>query len=127
MSVSSQSTQGTAGSAGDSTTAVSAALVAQAHGGESTYAMFGVRALSAEGARLEGALWLEVNEELQVELSAGDHQAPLRIRARVVRLVRDGAPGMDVVFSDLSDSDRTRIESMAAAAGLSRRQDGRDD
>lgn len=126
MSVSSQSTQGTAGAAGDSTTAVSAALVAQAHGGESTYAMFGVRALSVEGARLEGVLWLEVNEELQVELSAGD-RAPLRIRARVVRLVRDGAPGMDVVFSDLSDSDRTRIESMAAAAGLSRRQDGRDD
>lgn len=126
MSVSSQSTQGTAGAAGDSTTSVSAALVAQAHGGESTYAMFGVRALSVEGARLEGVLWLEVNEELQVELSAGD-RAPLRIRARVVRLVRDGAPGMDVVFSDLSDSDRTRIESMAAAAGLSRRQDGRDD
>lgn len=126
MSVSSQSTQGTTGSAEDSRTAVSAALVAEIYGGESTYAMFDVRALCAEGARLDGVLWLEVNEELQMELSAGD-QAPLRIRARVVRLVRGGAPGMDVVFSDLSDGDRTRIESMAAAAGLSRRQDGRDD
>jgi hypothetical protein len=124
MSAHSQSSQGASGPAGESTAALAATLVAQTGDGESTYAMFGVRELSAEGAFLEGALWLELNEELEVELSGGN-EAPVRVRARVVRLERGDVPGMEVTFPNPSDRDRTRIESMAAA-GLSRRQHGRD-
>lgn len=118
MSAQSESKARESGPAGGAPAAV---LVARIHGGECTYAMFEVRALSAEGAFLEGALWLEPNEELEVELAAGN-EAPVRVRARVVRLERGDVPGMEVAFSSPSDSDRTRIERMAAAvAGLSGR------
>lgn len=101
--------------------APAAVLVARIHDGESTYAMFELRALSVEGAFLAGALWLELNEDLEVELAAGN-EVPVRVRARVVRLERGDAPGMEVAFSSPSDSDRRRIERMAAAAaGLSGR------
>lgn len=86
-------------------------LVAHGRDGESTYAMFELRELSPTGAFLAGALLLEMNEDLELDLSLDDG-VPMRVRARVVRVERGDIPGMEVAFSELGDGDRKRLEGL---------------
>lgn len=104
------------------------------------YPMFGVRALSTEGALLTGSLLLEEGEELTLELSREPgsgapttlqlEQADLPARdegaasageracaqARVLALICGEVPGMEVAFVALEQRDRSIIEQWVARA-----------
>ena len=113
MSAHSSSTPRASRQDGGAAATPAAVLVAQGHDGESTYALFEMRELSPTGAFLAGALLLEMNEDLELDLTLGDG-APVRVRARVVRLERGDVPGMEVAFSELGDEVRKRLEGLAA-------------
>jgi hypothetical protein len=88
-----------------------AELVLAREGAERRYAMFEVRELSPGGAVLEGGLLLEMDEELTVDLVL-DEDAPVRVHARVVGLLRE-LPAVAVRFPELGERDRTRVENRA--------------
>lgn len=79
---------------------------------------FDTRDLSVGGAFLRSDLLLEVGEELQLTIHLPDTE--LVAHGRVVHVVRepgpDGAPGMGVAFTDLSDADRESIRTYLARA-----------
>lgn len=91
-----------------------AELVLARAGEERRYAMFDVRELAPGRAVLEGGLLPEIDEELTLDLVL-DRDAPVRVEARVVRLVREAA-AVEVVFPELGERERTRIESRTAGA-----------
>jgi hypothetical protein len=91
-----------------------AELVLAREGGERRYSMFEVRELSPGGAVLQGGLLLEMDEELTMDLVL-DEGAPVRVRARVVGLQRE-LPAVEVIFPELGEGDRTRIENRTATA-----------
>jgi hypothetical protein len=63
---------------------------------------------------LEGGLLLEMDEELTMELVL-DEDTPVRVHARVVGLLRE-LPAVEVIFPELGERDRTRIENRTATA-----------
>ena len=93
---------------------VIASVVGSHDDNEVAYSMYEARGLSPDGVFLAGSLFLELNEEFTVELILGD--ARLRTRARVTAVERGAAPGMAVVFANLSDSDRALLEREAGRA-----------
>ncbi|WP_428268176.1 PilZ domain-containing protein [Haliangium sp.] len=95
-------------------TAPSVTLVREHDGEVSRYALYELHALTRAGATLRGALLLELDEVLNMEIQVDD-DPPVRVRARVVRLRRD-LPGVEVAFSGLDESDCKRIERRIAAA-----------
>ncbi len=76
-------------------------------GGATGTVLFDTRDLSQGGAFLSSRLLLEVDEELELELALGD--ARVRAVGRVVHVSREGAPGMGIEFTRLSDADREII------------------
>ncbi|ACY19234.1 hypothetical protein [Haliangium ochraceum] len=91
-----------------------ATLVTSQSGARARYDMFRLHELTHEGAVLECALMLELDEDLAVELDL-DGESPLRIRAQVARLLPD-LPGIEVVFPDLGEHERKRIQHRTADA-----------
>ena len=81
---------------------------------QAAYTMFEARDISPDGAFLAGSLLLELNEEFTVELSLGE--TAIRTRARVASLAQGEAPGMVIVFSELSDDHRALLERAKDAA-----------
>jgi len=106
-----------AGSTGSSQTSpaspaagtISASIVTERDDGEAVYKMFEVHELSPDGAFLSSWLFLELHEEITVELSMGDET--LRLRAQVEGLHKGEAPGMEVKFLDLNDEQRALLAS----------------
>jgi hypothetical protein len=109
-----ESAQAAAGEPEPTPSRARAELVLGREGGERRYSMFEVRELSPGGAVLEGGLLLEMDEELTMDLVLDDG-APVRVQARVVGLQRE-LPGVEVIFPELGERDRTRIENRAATA-----------
>jgi hypothetical protein len=91
-----------------------AELVLAREGGERRYSMFEVRELSPGGAVLQGGLLLEMDDELTMDLVL-DEGAPVRVQARVVGLQRE-LPAVEVIFPELGEGDRTRIENRTTTA-----------
>ena len=95
------------------TRGTSVAVVAR-HDDSTSYPMYEAQALTPKGFFLAGSLFLEVDEELTVEfaLDGGSH---VRTRVRVERVDHGSVPGMAVLFAELSDSDREKLEGLLGA------------
>lgn len=87
--------------------AVSVSVVVGQGAGESTYPMFEVRDLSPDGAFFASWLFLELHEEITVEIAMGDET--VRLRAQVEALHKGDTPGMAVAFLDLNDEQRALL------------------
>jgi hypothetical protein len=109
-----ESTQAASGEPEPAASRPRAELVLAREGGERRYSMFEVRELSPGGAVLQGGLLLEMDEELTMDLVL-DEGAPVRVHARVVGLQRE-LPAVEVIFPELGERDRTRIENRTATA-----------
>ena len=85
-----------------------------ADGGGHAHTMFDAQDITLDGAFLAGALFLEVDEVFEVELSFDDSQT-IRAKVRVERVEKGEKPGMAVSFAELSDSDRKLLASKLGA------------
>jgi hypothetical protein len=74
--------------------------------------MYEVDELAVGGARLVGALLLEVDEQVLIEIGFPDG-ATLRVQARVVGVDRKGGTGMRVDFVDVDDGTRAALAARA--------------
>jgi hypothetical protein len=92
----------------DANRKITAALVSSQKDGSPTYIMFEAEGVSPDGAFFAGALLLEVNEAVTVELAlpTGDR---VRARARVTDVHRGATPGMQVCFIELSDDAKRKL------------------
>lgn len=103
----------TSGAEPESAAARATALLEAAAGEPARYAMFEIDELTAEGAFLACGLWLEVGEEITLELAGAGSEARA-LRARVIEISREPRPGMRVTFLELGDDDRALIDKLAA-------------
>ena len=84
-------------------------------GSEARYAMFSAKNVSPDGAFLATSLFLELGEDVTLELSLGSDT--VRAEARVVALETGDEPGMTVEFAGLDDSDRALIVDQITRSG----------
>ena len=76
-------------------------------GGRAGTIVFDTRDLSLGGAFMSSRLLLELDEELELELSLGETR--VLVRGRVIHVVREGATGMGIEFTRVADADRDAI------------------
>jgi hypothetical protein len=98
---------------------VHAAIVARSDGGApaATYLMYDARDVGTAGAFFHGALLLEPDEQVLVQLTFGDGSS-LRVQARVERVQEGEDAGMAVSFVELGEADRAVLASkLRSAAG----------
>jgi hypothetical protein len=88
--------------------ALAAAVVWSGDGAAKTYPAFATLRSHARGGFLAGRLFLEVEEEVELELSAGGAVVG-RARVRVVEIVRGEQPGMVVALVEADEAVRARI------------------
>jgi hypothetical protein len=94
-------------------------VTVRAHGGKAEGAIhLDSGDLSEGGAFLRSELLFEVGEslELEIPLSSG---ITVKANGRVVRVARDGAPGMGIEFVQLAPADRRALVAALIRAGAS--------